>query len=136
MGAEHRGPLPTPGMLDDYNSVLPGLAERIVQMAERERHQAHRMQRWEGILRFSGQGAAFVIAWPGSLLEHSSSIRDTMSRVWQHFSVALARSLERSSTAKSRVTGLERHAPTGKRGATNGLRRRGPPSAPSAHRPV
>jgi uncharacterized membrane protein len=55
-------------MLNDYNNVLPGLAERIVQMAELEQHQAHRMQRWEGILRFSGQGAAFVIALAGLVI--------------------------------------------------------------------
>ena len=36
----HSGPLPPPAQLRDYESVLPGLAERIVQLSERE--QAHR----------------------------------------------------------------------------------------------
>ena len=36
----HRGWLPPPGMLAEYERVLPGLAERIVAMPERE--QAHR----------------------------------------------------------------------------------------------
>lgn len=36
----HRGWLPPPKMLAQYNAVLPGLAERIVAMPERE--QAHR----------------------------------------------------------------------------------------------
>ena len=35
------GPLPTPENLDRYNQVLPGLAGRIVTMAEKE--QAHRI---------------------------------------------------------------------------------------------
>jgi uncharacterized membrane protein len=65
VGAHYRGPLPPPAMLSDYNSVLPGLADRIVRMAETEQGQAHRMQRWYAVLRFTGQGAAFFIALAG-----------------------------------------------------------------------
>lgn len=36
----HQGPLPTPKLLGGYDQVLPGSAERIMLMAERE--QAHR----------------------------------------------------------------------------------------------
>lgn len=36
----HRGPLPSPRQLREYEDCLPGVAERIVAMAERE--QAHR----------------------------------------------------------------------------------------------
>jgi uncharacterized membrane protein len=32
----HRGPLPSPGVLADYDRVHPGLAERIVRLAEDE----------------------------------------------------------------------------------------------------
>ena len=52
-------------MLADYNSVLPGLADRIVKMAEVEQNHAHRMQRWFAVLPFTGQGAAFLIALAG-----------------------------------------------------------------------
>lgn len=38
---EHRGPLPAPETLQKYNSIFPGLADRIVCMAERE--QANRI---------------------------------------------------------------------------------------------
>jgi uncharacterized membrane protein len=62
---DYQGPLPPPAMLNDYNSVLPGLAARIVQMAENEQSQAHRMQRWYAVSRFTGQGAAFIIAFAG-----------------------------------------------------------------------
>ncbi|MCX8513822.1 MAG: DUF2335 domain-containing protein [Candidatus Pacebacteria bacterium] len=34
------GPLPSPEILEKYNNILPGLADRIVQMAENQ--QAHR----------------------------------------------------------------------------------------------
>jgi uncharacterized membrane protein len=63
-----RGPLPPPAMLNDYNAVLPGLADRIVQMAEKEQSQDHRMQRWYAILRFTGQGAAFLLALAGLVI--------------------------------------------------------------------
>lgn len=35
------GPLPPPSVLQGYDDVLPGAAERIVQMAEKEQHQRH-----------------------------------------------------------------------------------------------
>ncbi|MDE2734276.1 MAG: DUF2335 domain-containing protein [Gemmatimonadota bacterium] len=45
----HIGPLPTPEDLDRYNQVLPGLAGRIVTMAEKE--QAHRIDSEQKVLR-------------------------------------------------------------------------------------
>ena len=42
--ASFSGPLPPPSMFGEYDRVLPGSAERILRMAERE--QAHRMN-WE-----------------------------------------------------------------------------------------
>lgn len=37
------GPLPHPSALKEYDSVLPGIAERIVSMAETEAKHRHRM---------------------------------------------------------------------------------------------
>jgi len=39
----HRGPLPPPGMLAEYDQVLPGLAERIVRLPEKEQEHRHAM---------------------------------------------------------------------------------------------
>lgn len=47
----HQGPLPTPDDLAQYDKVLPGLADRIVVMAEKE--QAHRIDSEQKILRAS-----------------------------------------------------------------------------------
>lgn len=65
VGASYRGPLPPPQMLDDYNAVLPGLAERIVSMAERDQAHSHSMARRSSMLRFTGQAAALLIAVAG-----------------------------------------------------------------------
>lgn len=37
----HSGPLPPPAQLRDYETVLPGLAERIVRLTEREQEHRH-----------------------------------------------------------------------------------------------
>ncbi len=52
-------------MLDDYNAVLPGLAERIVTMAEKEQGHYHVMDRVYMGLRFFGQIAALALALAG-----------------------------------------------------------------------
>ena len=39
---EHRGPLPAPQTLREYEQILPGVADRIVSQAERQ--SAHRME--------------------------------------------------------------------------------------------
>lgn len=41
------GPLPSPVLLGQYDQVKPGLAERIVRMAEREQHHRHAMDKAE-----------------------------------------------------------------------------------------
>ncbi|MGW4922286.1 DUF2335 domain-containing protein [Streptomyces parvulus] len=41
----HQGPLPAPQTLGEYEQVLPGLAERIVSMAEREQAHRHELER-------------------------------------------------------------------------------------------
>lgn len=42
---EYQGPLPTAGQLDKYELVLPGAAERIVTMAEKEQTNRHFLER-------------------------------------------------------------------------------------------
>jgi uncharacterized membrane protein len=37
----HRGPLPSPAMLREYEDVVPGLAERIVRLTEKEQDHRH-----------------------------------------------------------------------------------------------
>lgn len=71
--ASFKGPLPPPILFEHYNQVLPGSAERILQLTENE--QSHR-QKWEtsvldaqrsDIRRGSGWGS--VLAYAG-LLPH------------------------------------------------------------------
>ncbi|MET7661180.1 DUF2335 domain-containing protein [Streptomyces sp. NPDC005463] len=40
----HRGPLPDPQQLVEYENVLPGAADRIIAMAEREQRHRHDLQ--------------------------------------------------------------------------------------------
>ena len=42
--ASWRAPLPPPNALARYNDVLPGAAERILQMAEKQQEQDHNIQ--------------------------------------------------------------------------------------------
>ncbi len=51
--AFHQGPLPPPGMLAEYDSALPGCAERVVSMAEKE--QSHRHTWEEGDLELASK---------------------------------------------------------------------------------
>lgn len=41
---EFGGPLPPPGFLREYNEVIPGLAERLVQAFDEERTHRHRLE--------------------------------------------------------------------------------------------
>lgn len=47
----HSGPLPPPRQLIEYDKAVPGGAERIFQMAEREQAHRHEIQRSEAQLR-------------------------------------------------------------------------------------
>lgn len=38
------GPIPHPGILEQYNRILPSAADRIISMAEREEEHRHKMQ--------------------------------------------------------------------------------------------
>jgi uncharacterized membrane protein len=42
--AEFQGPLPHPGHLQGYENILPGSAERILAMAEKQQHHDHSTQ--------------------------------------------------------------------------------------------
>jgi uncharacterized membrane protein len=55
-------PLPPPAQLDLYEQVLPGLAERIVALTEREAAHRHWLDRAFVRYRYFGQWAAVLIA--------------------------------------------------------------------------
>jgi uncharacterized membrane protein len=43
-GVSFQGPLPPPEILKQYDMIIPGLAERIVSMAEREQRHVHELR--------------------------------------------------------------------------------------------
>jgi uncharacterized membrane protein len=55
-------PLPPPQQLQQYDRVLPGLAERIVALTEREAAHRHGLDRSFVLYRFFGQWASVIIA--------------------------------------------------------------------------
>lgn len=63
------GPLPPPEILKEYQKILPGAADRIITMAERQMAHRHTLERsvtqsdiWKSYL---GMMAAFLIAMSG-----------------------------------------------------------------------
>lgn len=60
----HSGPLPSPAQLKAYDEVLPGLAERIVQLTEKEQTHRHTtvdfITRRESRIRERGQICAMI----------------------------------------------------------------------------
>ena len=67
----HSGPLPPPEVIAGYERALPGSADRIIRMAEREQEHRHRKNERELILRgratFLGQVFGFLIGISGTL---------------------------------------------------------------------
>ena len=65
----HRGPLPDPETLRKYDDLLPGSAERIFAMAEREQRHLHesvrRVHVWTLARKQIGQVSGFLIAISG-----------------------------------------------------------------------
>jgi uncharacterized membrane protein len=65
--SSYRGPLPPPAHLRGYEKVLPGAAERILSMAEREQNHRHLWERrhlmWDGITSIAG----LIFGWLLSL---------------------------------------------------------------------
>lgn len=55
-------PLPPPPLLQQYDEVLPGLAERIISLAEREQTHRHFLDRSWVRYRVTGQWAAVALA--------------------------------------------------------------------------
>lgn len=43
-GIEYRGPLPPPGMLREYDQIVPGAADRIITLMERQQDHRHGME--------------------------------------------------------------------------------------------
>lgn len=79
--AQFSGPLPPPGVLANYDQVIPGAAERIFRMAESEQENRHRKdQRYQDYLdndlssitttQRLGQGAATLISLGGLWLAY------------------------------------------------------------------
>ncbi len=62
---EYRGPLPPPGMLEQYNRLIPNGAERIMKQFEEQsshrRDLERRVIRSDIVARYLGMGAAFII---------------------------------------------------------------------------
>ncbi|WP_423227783.1 DUF2335 domain-containing protein [Pseudomonas syringae] len=48
---QHKGPLPSPRQLNEYEKCLPGAAERIVAMAEKEQLHRHSTMDGFGVFR-------------------------------------------------------------------------------------
>jgi uncharacterized membrane protein len=57
----HSGPLPSPEILAGFEQVVPGLADRIATMAEKEQDHRHRIENHEIIGRYMGQAGALVV---------------------------------------------------------------------------
>ncbi|WP_373565396.1 DUF2335 domain-containing protein [Bradyrhizobium diazoefficiens] len=51
---QHRGPIPSPEQFGGYEQILPGSADRILKMAEKEQDHRHdwerRHLRWDGLI--------------------------------------------------------------------------------------
>jgi uncharacterized membrane protein len=65
--SSYRGPLPPPEHLEGYEKILPGAADRILSMAEKEQSHRHRWERehliWDGFISITG----LVFGWVLSL---------------------------------------------------------------------
>jgi uncharacterized membrane protein len=66
--AQHfRGPLPPPELLDHYEKILPGGAERIFRMAEKEQDHRHALEKTLPELAKWGQRFGFFLGMAGIL---------------------------------------------------------------------
>jgi uncharacterized membrane protein len=65
----HSGPLPDPNTLAGYEKALPGAAERVFLMAEREQKHKHQCEasalKWAVISTLIGQFSGFIIGLIG-----------------------------------------------------------------------
>ncbi|WP_409523323.1 DUF2335 domain-containing protein [Nitrincola sp. MINF-07-Sa-05] len=60
---EYSGPIPPPRMLEHYESVQPGFADRIVSMAEKEQSHRHQLESRgvEGAVRKDARGQHYAL---------------------------------------------------------------------------
>jgi uncharacterized membrane protein len=58
----YSGPLPTSGEFQGYNQVLPGAADRILTIAEKESEHRHALEKDELKIKGRGQIFALIIA--------------------------------------------------------------------------
>jgi uncharacterized membrane protein len=79
------GPIPPPYVLAKYERALPGLADRLVRIAERESEHRRELQRRAIRLSELGLAAGFVIAMTalcgGIFLVHEGSQAEGMSSI-------------------------------------------------------
>ncbi|HKP75310.1 MAG TPA: DUF2335 domain-containing protein [Longimicrobiaceae bacterium] len=79
------GPIPPPRLLSEYDQVLPGLADRLVMLAEGEAAQRHALQLRRVRLAEAGLASAFVIAmstiFGGIYLIHEGSTREGLGGI-------------------------------------------------------
>ncbi|UPJ58774.1 DUF2335 domain-containing protein [Bradyrhizobium sp. 192] len=63
---QHRGPIPSPESFGGYEKILPGSADRILKMAEKE--QGHRQDwerrhlRWDGVINLVSLGFGWLLS--------------------------------------------------------------------------
>jgi len=79
------GPIPPPLLLSEYDQVLPGLADRLVTLAEGEAAHRHALQFRRVRLAEAGLASAFVIAmstiFGGIYLIHEGSTREGLGGI-------------------------------------------------------
>lgn len=79
------GPIPPPDLLAEYDQILPGLAERIVTMAEGEANHRRGIQRRQMRLAEGGLVSAFVISMTvilgGILLVHEGATKEGIGSI-------------------------------------------------------
>ena len=66
-GASFSGPIPPPAILQEYNRITPGLAERIVSMAEKEALHRHEIEHKALTADISDQNKMFSEARLGQI---------------------------------------------------------------------
>lgn len=65
IGFQFIGPLPTPGMLEDFDRVVPGLARKIVDRSELELHHRHKVEELALTARIEDRRAARRLSQQG-----------------------------------------------------------------------
>jgi uncharacterized membrane protein len=97
------GPIPPPRILSEYNQVLPGLANRLVTLAEGEAAHRRALQHRRARLAEAGLGSAFVIAMTsvagGIYLIHEGSTTEGLGGILAALATLLVVYLTRGKKA-------------------------------------